>query len=134
MLCVTNPLLKRGLKHGFSVFQVRFYSRWSHRTPLKVYTPEEYEEIEKKSHGKKNESLVGEQLGGLKTSWQRTNDKKESQTKLVDYQIKSRKDPKPLIATKQKSEVKSVDMLETVVDSEGNFVYTKMKDNDSRVG
>ncbi|XP_044265741.1 rRNA methyltransferase 3, mitochondrial [Tribolium madens] len=133
MSCVISSLIKNALKSKVVVLQVRFYPRWSHRRPLKVYTPEEYEEMEKKPQGGNDESSIFDKYGGLRTSWNRAKNEKDT-NKSVDYQIKPKKEKKPLIATKQKSEVKSsVDMLETVIDNEGNFIYTKMKNNDQRV-
>ncbi|EFA10621.1 RNA methyltransferase-like protein 1 homolog [Tribolium castaneum] len=126
-------IVKNALKSQIVVSQVKFYSRWSHRRPLKVYSPEEYEEMEKKAQDGNDESSIFDKYGGLKTSWERAKIEKDT-NKPVDYQIKSKKDKKPLVATKQKSEVKSTfDMLETVIDNEGNFIYTKMKDNDRRI-
>lgn len=52
--------------------------------------------------------------------------------KPVTYKLSS--DTKPLTISKQNMvKKKTFDMLETLIDSDGNFIYTKMKDNDSRV-
>jgi hypothetical protein len=130
-----NNLLRSALRANLVVQQVRFYPRWSHRRPVKVHTPEEYEKVEKKSQSKGGAETVFDKYGGLKTTWNKPKEEEEGTDKPIKYKIKSKKVGKSLVATYQKSEVKSnPDMLETVIDGEGNFVYSKMKDNDQRVG
>ncbi|XP_068899156.1 rRNA methyltransferase 3, mitochondrial [Tenebrio molitor] len=130
-----NNLLRSALRTNLVVQQVRFYPRWSHRRPVKVHTPEEYEKLEKKSQSKGGAETVFDKYGGLKTTWNKPKEEEEGTDKPIKYKIKSKKVGKSLVATYQKSEVKSnPDMLETVIDGEGNFVYSKMKDNDQRVG
>ncbi|RZB40471.1 RNA methyltransferase-like protein 1 [Asbolus verrucosus] len=136
-----NNFIKTALKSKLISQQVRFYPRWSHRRPLKVYTAEEYDEMEKKQQSgekPKNEKQpnfsIFEKYGNSKINWDRAKDSKEGTSGAVKYKIKPKKMAKPLIATHQSSKIATTDMLETVIDGEGNFVYTKMGNNDRRVG
>lgn len=117
--------------------QVRYVSRWNHRKPKKVYFAEEYEQIEG--------GLSSDGPPRIEPGWKlEASDNKdfESSTPLVktsfDFKARSSKVTKPLIASYQKSEATKsttkTDMFQTVFDSDGQLVYTKMKDNDARVG
>lgn len=140
---ITNKLLKSVLKSAFISQQVRYFPRWNHRRPLKVFSPEEYEEIEKKQEQPQSPKIPKEKdrthaspfdkYGPVKINRNPSNDKKYEQKTDLQYQIKI-KNEKPLIANKQKTKTETTDMLQTVIDAEGNFIYTKMENNDKRVG
>ncbi|CAH0558144.1 unnamed protein product [Brassicogethes aeneus] len=103
--------------------QVRFLPRWSHRRPINVLSPEQEEKEFEEKHEQKFEEV-----------YTTSRDKVERVEKEVKFQVKARKNVAPFtISSKQKKPVVT-DVLETVIDSEGNLVYTKMKDNDQRVG
>lgn len=95
---------------------IRSYARWTHRRPTRVLINEECD---------KNNGNAIEQID-------------ESSIDLNQTQLESQKNvdtnkhwPQHVVKQTQKKEV---DMLETVIDPQGNFVYTKMKNNDPRIG
>lgn len=116
--------------------QVRYVTRWEHRRPKKVYNAEDYveteEELPKVSPLKKTsrrfeapENREPESGGSLiKTSF--------------NFKARSSRLTKPLVASFQKTEpTKSTvktDMLQVVFGEDGELVYTKMKDKDTRIG
>ncbi|XP_063925086.1 rRNA methyltransferase 3, mitochondrial [Zophobas morio] len=134
MASTLNIFVKNALKSHVITQQVRFYPRWGHRTPIKVYTPEEFQEMENKQHNPP-EKKIFEKYGAFKPAWERSKNVTEDSPDGLKYKFKTKKSDKPLIATHQKSKVSTTtDMLETIIDKDGNFIYTKMKNNDQRVG
>ncbi|KAG5894925.1 hypothetical protein JTB14_008884 [Gonioctena quinquepunctata] len=104
--------------------------RWTHRSPIRVIPSEDYDEIE----------------DTIKTNKQAFDEMKQTHMQAVSPKsrygenlVKNNRDVKPLTISKRNlinKQVKktTVDMLETIIDSDGNFIYTKLKDNDSRIG
>lgn len=113
----------------------REYSRWAHRRPKRVLTREEFESSETKvQNGSPEESFE-------KIDWKHpvvdgTAVKTLRQLdRLSDSAVQYRVVPMKIRKSKQKQEVDSTtDMLQTVIDEEGNFVYTKLGNHDPKVG
>lgn len=125
---------------------VRTYARWSHRRPLKILSSDQRDgsvSVSLKNEKIKTETLPEENM--VKRQFKHkllkyaTMDYKsqynDSNQNLIDLdKIDAQRNealPKKNITVASKK--KSVDMLETVIDENGNFIYTKMKDNDSRI-
>lgn len=113
----------------------REYARWTHRRPKRVLTQEKFEESERKDENLSPEEGLG------KIDWKhpvvdntavKTLRQLDSLSdSVVQYKIVSTKLRKP----KQMPAVdKTRDMLQTVIDGEGNFVYTKLGNHDPKVG
>lgn len=136
--------------------QIRYLPRWSHRQPVQVIPAEEYDEakdiqIQKVPTGEvydeprdtqKQEPFIEkvkkEQKSRINWNQSRPNlDKFENENILEDFphfNVKKSKPSKPLSISKTaKPKKETVDMLETTIDNDGNFIYTKMKNNDSRI-
>lgn len=114
--------------------QIRNIPRWANRSPIQVIAPEDYDEA---SDRKKpttpeitEESVQENLLSKTKINWKHPN-KDSGKEKSFDYAIKS---VKPLVLKKTNApKLKSVDMLDITIDSDENFIYTKMDDNDVRI-
>ncbi|XP_045475340.1 rRNA methyltransferase 3, mitochondrial [Harmonia axyridis] len=100
--------------------QLRYIPRWSSRTPKKVYMPEEINEIEKESKTYDERIIPDDKLDSIPNLSLETRNSKPKK-KL------------PTLRKLKNKEEKQNDMLETIIDSDGNLVYTKMNNNDSRV-
>nr|CAI5847063.1 unnamed protein product [Callosobruchus analis] len=123
-----------------SLQQIRCLPRWNHRRPVKVIASEEYDEERdtkiKQTHHEDDEQIV---KNPKKINWKmpkvgtRILDEIKQTNKSIEFKIKA--DIKPLTVTKQKTSKKaaSFDMLETTIDADGNFIYTKMQNNDPRI-
>lgn len=97
--------------------QIRHYSRWSHRKPTQTIFSENSQERSHKIKNvqkHKNECLIN--LNEL--------DAVSEHVMHLKKGAKKGTVPKKIVT----------DMLETIIDLDGNIVYTKMKDNDPRVG
>ncbi|XP_057664220.1 rRNA methyltransferase 3, mitochondrial [Diorhabda carinulata] len=99
--------------------QSRCLARWFNRKPVNVISSEEYDE--------ETDTRIT-QKSSKNTAWNenyfanKSNEKKEP------------KDVKPLTISKRMPVSKViVDMLETTIDQNGNFIYTKMNNNDVRI-
>lgn len=150
-ICIQKPFLSA----CFSFKQVRYYPRWSHRRPVRVYTPEEYEAMQKQKVQKQEEKPIKpdsiaqngalERNCGLVERVEKASRKpveelgrKEEAAEVLEvqdfgFEQISKPRTKNLRKPIPKKVVPTVDMLETIVDGEGNFVYTKMKDKDVRI-
>lgn len=108
--------------------QVRFYARWSHRRPVRVYTPEEYGTLQKQQV-----QTIVERIE--KTTVSNQEKQEEQDVEVEDFGFERITKPKTKILRKplHKKEIKTVDMLETVIDGEGNIIYTKMGNKDTRI-
>ncbi|XP_017780682.1 PREDICTED: rRNA methyltransferase 3, mitochondrial [Nicrophorus vespilloides] len=119
-------LIKTGLQRlvspQFNKLQVSNYARWAGRRPLRVLDSEEHPEFQPRN--KQDEIRDGARM----------NFRKEVTTvdmdELEHHEMKSQKKK----YAKPKKEVPSMDMLETIIDASGKVVYTKMANNDPRVG
>nr|XP_023020610.1 rRNA methyltransferase 3, mitochondrial [Leptinotarsa decemlineata] len=104
--------------------------RWSRRSPIRVIPSEEYDEVEDVPLRTK----ISSKEYNADVSPLRNN----SRYNLSKYNPRS-KTFKPLTISKSSQNVRetkkytTVDMLETIIDSDGNCVYTKLKNNDSRI-
>lgn len=102
--------------------QIRHYPRWSHRIPARVILPEEQlpnhaapEDNYKKFNSAEPRIKDGNNIIDIDE---------------VDALSENVENPKK----KQFKKKITTDMLETVIDWNGNIIYTKMKDNDPRIG
>lgn len=134
--------------------QIRYLPRWSHRRPVRVIPAEEYDEAKDTQIRKQVISPEGydvikdtyiqkpliktvEKEQNIKINWNKSRgsslkyEKEKISQKSSHFKTKSSNASKSLSIAKSKKE--TVDMLETTIDAEGNFIYTKMKDNDSRI-
>lgn len=120
------PSLIRRSRINFQ--QIRHLPRWQHRRPIRVYENEE--QAEKGIPLKENilpepepEVLKTKEPSQFKIKWNRPNN------------VEKLKPDVPLtINSKKPKKTPTVDMLQTVIDKDGNFIYTKMANNDPRVG
>lgn len=121
--------------------QIRNVPRWTHRRPVQVIAPEDYDEVvdkKKPATPEVTEDVFQENvLSKTKINWKQPNQKfseRKSGGKVesVKYAIKT---PEKPLTIKKTHLIKrtTVDMLETVLDEDGNFIYTKMDDNDLRI-
>ncbi|KAJ8969850.1 hypothetical protein NQ317_017470 [Molorchus minor] len=116
--------------------QVRFLPRWTHRRPIRVIPAEEYDKNVDKPKIIKVKPVSGDitENHGY-TLFPSSSRSRASENFSTEHNSQTRKIPKPLTISKIRNESgKQFDMLETVIDGDGNFVYSKMKNNDSRVG
>lgn len=100
--------------------QKRCIPRWSSRTPKKVYLPGEIEnevDIEQISN---EDRVTSSNKFEVPLSFSFNSKQSVSQQKVPTLR-------------KMKKQSTTTDMLETIIDCDGNLVYTKMNDNDSRV-
>lgn len=138
MAVFKNCLQKPFLSACFSVKQVRFYARWSHRRPVRVYTPEEYETLQKQQFQKQQATTIDsncETVERIEKTVKNEEQQEEQGVGVEDFGFERITNPKTKILRKplHKKEIKTVDMLETVIDGEGNLVYTKMGNKDTRI-
>lgn len=116
--------------------QVRFYPRWSHRRPVRVYSPDEYQALRKPQEVMVNKTIANscEITEGVEKTNNKTEEQQES-LQVVDLGYERIKPPRTLNLRKptHKKEIAKVDMFETVMDDDGNFIYTKMQNKDIRV-
>ncbi|KAF2883860.1 hypothetical protein ILUMI_22329 [Ignelater luminosus] len=129
-----------------------YYARWSHRRPRKVLTTEEYNNIENKNDvtiSTSEEKIIELDMHTnilpqqSKTKWtpkiNKPNDiinleELDKKSDAVHYKIEPKVSKKKKVSYNiNKETTKTTDMLETVVDANGNFVYTKLKDNDPSI-
>lgn len=133
--------------------QLRYYPRWTHRTPARVLDPKEYENMEQK-HLEKTAKSVKPSTAVVNALDLETETSKDSESSPDDeyveksvisnvrknfsdgeqivYNIKPTK--KMNLRTPNTLKAKTTtDMLETVIDKDGNYVYTKMKNKDLRI-
>ncbi|CAH1973049.1 unnamed protein product [Acanthoscelides obtectus] len=122
--------------------QIRCLPRWNHRRPVKIIASDEYDEerdtqIKPKHHEHKNEEEI---KSPSKINWNppkpatKILEEIKQATKPKEYKVKA--NIKPITITKKKTVSKkagSFDMLETIIDKDGNFIYTKMANNDPRI-
>lgn len=149
MTIFKNYVQKSLLNSYLSLQQVRFYPRWSHRRPVRVYTSEEYETIQTKS-GHKHDGVNDNSRSGIHSNIQNNCEIVERVEKVTselsemaetkneeveDFGFEKIKQPKTVMLRKpiHKKEIPKVDMLEVTVDAQGNLVYTKMKHKDTRI-
>lgn len=149
MSAFKNCLQKPFLSSYLSLQQVRFYARWSHRRPVRVYTPEEYEAAQKQNNVKKCSSETTNILPlpsieenncetverVVRAANERTEGAETEKLEVEDFGFEKITNPKTCNLRKpvHKKEVPKVDMLETIIDGNGNFVYTKMQNKDTRI-
>ncbi|KAJ8959964.1 hypothetical protein NQ318_009397 [Aromia moschata] len=122
----------------FNSQQVRWLPRWSHRRPLRIIPAEHYDKTKDTYIPREKEEPVAEPQAPIKINWKQPNYnsfklKNEKTDKHLEYKLKTHKAVKPLTISKNKELKTSTDMLEAIIDKDGNFVYTKMKDNDTRI-
>lgn len=115
---LVNKILNNNFKKVSNFQQVRHIPRWSSRTPKRVFLPENVEEVfdPNCSHERSNVLKDKEIPMSFNTNF-----------KKLENDVKF-----PTLRNMKKKE-ETTDMLETIIDSEGNLVYSKMKDNDPRV-
>lgn len=106
--------------------QIRFYPRWSHRTPVRVIPPEK---LQKTIPDVENEEISHHKSSSIIKDKHPIIDIDELNSLTEPFNVKSTTSNKS-----QKKKTHTTDMLETVIDAEGNIVYKKLKNNDSRVG
>lgn len=134
--CLQKPFLSS----CFALQQVRYYPRWSHRRPVRVYSPEEYEALQKNQTQWREHtnplphSMMAQQSSESLERMTRSKEVEED-LQVEDFGFERIVKPKTANLRKpiNKKPVQTVDMLETVIDAEGNFVYTKMGNKDSRI-
>ncbi|XP_018563621.1 rRNA methyltransferase 3, mitochondrial [Anoplophora glabripennis] len=120
--------------------QIRYLPRWSHRRPVRAIPAEEYDEA-KDIQIRKPLIKTAEKEQNTKINWNQSRinslkSENETISEKPPHKTKTGKKTKPLSiskVTKSKSNKEAIDMLETIIDQDGNFVYTKMKNNDSRI-
>ncbi|KAK5645438.1 hypothetical protein RI129_006738 [Pyrocoelia pectoralis] len=119
MNCFTKTAFKAF--HGNVIYlqSLRSYARWSHRRPRRVLTEE----------GELFEPTNTPNVPETEPPPRWVPKTLEPSIQSRDVQ-RSRKKPKYTIT---KSSSKTTDMLDTIIDSDGNLVFTKLKDNDSNV-
>lgn len=113
---------------------IRKYARWNSRMPRRVILPHKYKELENVKNVDKNEhdgnKVVMKDFNSLEYDVEKR--------KELDYSIKREQEAKIKLIKSQKkvSPVKKIttDMLETVIDTNGNLCYTKLRDNDHKIG
>lgn len=119
---------------------------------MKVFTPEEYENLQKQTTEKREnekpsvvdaapDAKVGggyelvERIENVNKSKGRVEGEASGQDEFEDFGLKPVVAPKKVFLRKpvHKKEPPKVDMFETVIDNEGNFIYSKMKNKDIRI-
>lgn len=115
--------------------QIRNVPRWAHRRPIQVIDPEDYDEATDQKRPVTpeitEESVSEKLLSKTKINWKPPN-KDATNTKSLQFAVKP--SAKPLVIKRTNApKLKPVDMLDTTIDSDGNFIYTKMDDNDVRI-
>ncbi|XP_018319672.1 rRNA methyltransferase 3, mitochondrial [Agrilus planipennis] len=121
---LTTDVFKRG-------FQIRFYPRWQHRTPRRVYSADEYAEIELQEVIKSKQIEIEKPT---KFSFSNREDSKKDHSEDTLNLNSQNKQKKKINRPKQViKETTTTDMLSTSIDAEGNFIYSKAKNNDPQV-
>lgn len=138
---------------NLSIQQLRFYPRWSHRTPAKVLNSEDYERTEQKYLEKKeitysqtsNKNNLEDRINNSSYENRQnhhnvheiepsTTNLEDSDKEQIAYKINLKQSKRVNLRVPNKSKPKSTaDMLETVIDKDGNYVYTKMQNKDLRI-
>ncbi|XP_060527606.1 rRNA methyltransferase 3, mitochondrial [Cylas formicarius] len=133
-------LFPLSLCKAFSVSkqQVRSLPRWAHRRPVKVIAADEYD-IKNDAEiniQQQTSSVEKRSTGYSKIQWKHTVKSAKSDDVVKETRRKF-KSVKPLtIVSSASSRAKptgTADMLETIIDGDGNFIYTKMGNNDFRI-
>lgn len=124
------------LKNSVIRQEIRCLPRWSQRRSVQVIAPDEYDEItdtRRQVTTEVTEDSHPETIRENKIHWrQPLINKNADKERLSQFRIKS--PVKPLTLKKSNvSKDKPVDMLDLTIDQDGNFIYTKMNDNDSRI-
>ncbi|KAK4876211.1 hypothetical protein RN001_012633 [Aquatica leii] len=110
--------------------EVRSYARWSHRRPRRVLTNEESDDLNQiEDHSTKNETKQLPQRP-LKSNWIPVDLKSSLEPKVTEKEGEKMKKRKKQLKIQTPMSKETVDMLETVINAEGNLVYTKLKNND----
>ncbi|XP_065173906.1 rRNA methyltransferase 3, mitochondrial [Atheta coriaria] len=116
------------------IINYRNYPRWTSRNPLKVVSSEELDEDHenKQSTSKQVEKPIEE---AMKIKWrfqaEAAAKSQEQDVEVIEREVKI-KEKKQKVTPKQK--VNTTDMMETTFNDKGQLIYTKMKNNDPRVG
>lgn len=130
--------LLTSIKFYFSHQHVRNLPRWSHRRPLQVISPEDYDQVtdkKKPAVPEITEELMNKTISKEKINWKRPKPQvSPEKNQPLEFAIKSHSTKPLTIRKSNEGKYKSADMLETVIDQDGNFIYTKMDDNDVRIG
>lgn len=141
--------------------QSRYYARWSHRRPRRVLTTEEYnnENNDAATSSTSEEKIIELDMKTdimrqprskdysvpqqSKTNWTPKFNKPNSIINLeeldkksdtIHYKIERKVYKKKKVSYNMNNKAtQTTDMLETVIDANGNFIYTKLKDNDPSV-
>ncbi|KAF5292010.1 hypothetical protein FQA39_LY14127 [Lamprigera yunnana] len=112
--------IKRGTALLLSLAKVRRYSRWTHRRPQRVLFDGEdgdtKESIQKEPKSQPQQKWLPKSLQALATKDNDKFSKKKTKSKIKTINTKE-----------------SVDMLDTVIDNEGNLVYTKLSNDDPTI-
>lgn len=143
-------LFNSNVKLSVNFQQTRTFPRWAHRRPLRVLPSLEEQEKANTVQNHKNiyEESVESDKTGPKIKWRTPLQEKSNINKkyslinenidkgAVQYKIKPA-DPLTISTSGLKKakakKVESFDILETIIDGNGDLVYTKMKNNDSRI-
>lgn len=147
MAAFKNCLQKPVLKSFLQLQQVRYYPRWSHRRPVRIYTPEEYATVQKENVQKFEEVThkfkpqleskceVTEHVEKITKNKNVEQTDSDDNTEVPDFGFKKITQQKNANLRRpiHKKEVPKVDMLETIIDVDGNLVYTKMQNKDTRI-
>ncbi|CAH1155363.1 unnamed protein product [Phaedon cochleariae] len=128
------PILSNS--NQFMQCQVRHLPRWKFRSPVNVIPAEEYDEIQDKP--KTSKFQIDDEYPHQELLSDQQNLSTKNKETALNYALKSHA-KKPLTISKNnqahiKAKITTTDMLETIIDEEGNFIYTKMQNNDSRIG
>lgn len=116
---VTNFILLEYISNINNHNNIRHLAKWTTRRPLKVIPSDEYDE-EEDVHIKRTAPV--------------DSGKEYNQNTYKNEKVNVPFYVKPLTISKQKQTPKvTMDMLETTIDEKGNFIYTKMQNNDSRI-
>lgn len=127
MFSWVHVCLKRSLKHFEFSADIKSYSRWSHRRPIRILPSEEEQHIIEITVDKNLEdNMKLEQNKITDIQWRHAlpneSESNTTQTRPVRRSHVKKKDAKT-----------SYDMLQTVIDSDGGFVYTKLPDKDAKL-
>lgn len=129
---------------------IQFYSRWAHRRPARVLTPEEYNAQEnvptKRIEPEHFNDIIELNSTEVISETVKKNKRQHSKATVQEdilYDIDSLDAETHFTEKKknkkQKDSTKNVkyttqDVQITTFDEDGNFIYTKMKENDSKIG
>lgn len=115
---------------------IRCYPRWSHGSSVQRISLEEYDNSDsnrQSSTGKLQPDTFREN----NILWKRPNQQSLIKTNIEKEQVSQfliKSHVQPLTFKKSNvSKDKSIDMLDITIDEDGNFIYTKMNDNDPRI-